>query len=254
MNELLQIIGSIASIASIPLAVFIYLRQKEAQYRRLRQDIAKTLSYKIGEDSNISLFEVYAVIEARARDAGVNPNLIPPDGVIEDLVAETISNPMLDSERKRRVVENLQSIHTAGVCLRILNAYSAPLSQSLAKATARIEIKPDERAELQSKESDDFRRRAAKPSQAFEALSTTFGIIAAFISTLMFFVGTSSLKGIASWFHDNTPLLGLVAGVLSSLIAGLFTGLLSGWRAKARQKLREEQQKRQQGNCQQPHA
>ena len=87
MNEILQIIGSIASIASIPLAVFIYLHQKEVEYRRLRQEIAKTLSYKIGEDTNITLFEVISVIESKARDSGVNPNLIPPDGIIEDLVA-----------------------------------------------------------------------------------------------------------------------------------------------------------------------
>lgn len=254
MNEVLQLIGSIASIASIPLAVFLYLRQKEAQYRRLRQDIAETLSYKIGEDSDISLFEVSAVIEAKARDAGVNPNLIPSDGVIEDLVAETISNPMLDSERKRRVVENLQSIHSAGLCLRILSTYSGPLSQTLTKAAARIELKPDEKEELHRKEADDLRRRAVKPSPAFEALSTTFGVIAALISILTFFVGTSSLRGIAAWFHDNTPLLGLVAGVLSSLIAGLLTGLLSGWRAKTRRKLTEELQRRQQENCQQPPA
>src|SRR5689334_13224749 len=121
MNQALQIIGSVASIVSIPLAVFVFLRQKEAQYRRLRQEIAKTLSYKIGEDSSITLFEVNSVIESKARDFGVPSRLIPADGVIEDLVADTISNPMLDKVRKSRVVENLQYLHAAGLTLRILH-------------------------------------------------------------------------------------------------------------------------------------
>lgn len=251
MNTILQIIGSIASIASVPLAIYLYLRQREAKFRRLRQDIAKTLSYKIGEDSTISLFEISSVIEAKARDFGVNPNLIQPDGIVEDLVSDTISNPMLDSDRKRRVVENLQQLHTAGLCLGIISAYSGPLSSSLSKVTADIGLTLEEREQLRLKEAEDLKRRAAKPTPAFQILSTTFGVTAAFVSILSFFIGTTALKNMISLFQDKPQILGLILGALSSLIAGLITGIITGKRAKAKRKALEERKKMEQEDCQQ---
>ena len=166
---------------------------------------------------------------------------------------------MLDSTRKHRVVENLQAIHTAGLCFRILNTYSGPLSHTLAKVTAKLDMRPEDREELQRKETEELQRRVSKPTPAFEILSTTFGIIAALISILSFVVGTTTIKDMVSWFQAKPQLLNLLLGVFSSLIAGLLTGLISAKKAKARKKLIEQQkriqleeQKRiQQANCQQ---
>ncbi|RLB93568.1 MAG: hypothetical protein DRH50_07725 [Deltaproteobacteria bacterium] len=243
MNELLQIIGSVASIASIPLAVFLYLRQREAKFRKLRSEIAKTLSYKIGEDSVISLFELESVIESKAREYGINPALIPPDGIIEDLVADTISNPMLESERKKKVVENLQDVHKAGVCYRILNDYSEPLSNSIYKLSKGFELEPEVEGALKSKSTEDLGKIASKPKPVFETLSTTFGVLSAIITIIISIFGITTLKELNTFFIDNKQLLALILGVLSSLIAGLLTGIMSKKSRKLSLKRKDNEKK-----------
>lgn len=65
MNNILQIIGSIASIGGIPLAIYLFLRSKEAKLIRLKREIVKILSYQIGEGRNLSIFEIQAVIDSK---------------------------------------------------------------------------------------------------------------------------------------------------------------------------------------------
>lgn len=227
MNELLQIIGSVASIASIPLAAFLYLRQREAKFRKLRSEISRTLSYKIGEDSVISLFELESVIESKAREYGTNPVLIPPDEIIEDLVADTISNPMLESERKKKVVENLQNVHKAGICYRVLNDYSEPLSNSIYKFSQGFELESETKEVLKAKSTEDLHKAASRPKPVFETLSTTFGALAAVITIIVSILGITTLKELNTFFIVNKQLLALIIGIFSSVIAGLLTVLLS---------------------------
>ena len=225
MNELLQIIGSVASIVSVPLAVFLYLRQREAKFRKLRSEISRTLSYKIGEDSKINLFELESVIEAKAREHGMNPSLIPPDGIIEDLVAETISNPMLESKRKEKVVENLQDVHRAGICYRVLNDYSEPLSNTIYRLSQGFELESEIKETLETKSSEDLSKAASKSKPVFATLSTTFGVFVVVITIISSIFGITTFKDLNKFFFFFKQLLALIIGVFSSLIAGIFTRL-----------------------------
>ncbi|MES1934663.1 hypothetical protein T35B1_18763 [Salinisphaera shabanensis T35B1] len=45
MNELLQIIGSVASILGVPLAVYLYLKGQVQKYSDVRREIVKRLSH-----------------------------------------------------------------------------------------------------------------------------------------------------------------------------------------------------------------
>ena len=242
MNEFLQIIGSVASIASIPLAVFLYLRQREAKYRRLRSEISRTLSYKIGEDSDITLFELESVIEAKSREYGTNSITISPDGIVENLVSETISNPMLDSDRKKKVVDNLHNIHTASVCYRILNDYSAPISDSLLNVVSSLEIEPSTKKELEEKASREIKQAGAKTKPAFEILSTTFGFLAAIIATISATLGFTTFKELIAVFNEKPQLLAFIIGLLSSMVAALFTSLMV-FKGKKRKKPLNESKK-----------
>ncbi len=243
MNEFLQIIGSVASIASIPLAAFLYLRQREAKFRKLRSEISRTLSYKIGEDSVISLFELESVIESKAREYGTNSALIPPDGIIEDLIADTISNPMLESERKRKVVENLQNVHKAGVCYRILNDYSDPLSNSIYRLSQGFEMESETKEALKSKSTEDLKKVTSKPKPVFQTLSTTFGALAVIITIISSIFGITTLKDLNTFFLENKHLVGLILGVFSSLIAGLLTAILSKESRKSALKRNDDDKK-----------
>ena len=63
MEQIFQLIGSIASVGSIPLAVYFYLKSKETKLIKIKNDIIRTLSYQIGENRNLSTFEIDTVIK-----------------------------------------------------------------------------------------------------------------------------------------------------------------------------------------------
>ena len=65
MDAFLQILGSVASIGSIPLTIYFYLRSRESKFTKLKFDIVKVLSYQIGEGRELALFEVGAVIDSK---------------------------------------------------------------------------------------------------------------------------------------------------------------------------------------------
>jgi hypothetical protein len=110
MNQLLNIIGTLASIGSIPLAIYLYLKSIENQKDRVRRDILRILSYQIGENRQLDTFEVSKVIRSNCRNNKISETSISIEVVLEDLVSETISNPLLQSNRKDEILLNIQNI------------------------------------------------------------------------------------------------------------------------------------------------
>ncbi|MFQ2173012.1 hypothetical protein ACK345_07515 [Aeromonas rivipollensis] len=91
MNDVLSIIGSVASIASIPLAFYLYLKSQAEKFLGVRKDIVNRLAFQLGEGRTLTIFEVQAVIDARLRENRLKFGSIRPNEVIEDLVTETIA-------------------------------------------------------------------------------------------------------------------------------------------------------------------
>jgi hypothetical protein len=129
MNSLLQLLGSIASLLSIPLAIYLFLRSREAQLRRVREDITRSLSYQIGEARPLSDFEIQSVIDSHARASKIKKDRILADEIVEDLVAETIRNPMIPSSRKQEVIDNLSKVHTRNLLIMHLVEQFKPASE-----------------------------------------------------------------------------------------------------------------------------
>lgn len=230
MGSFLQVIGSIASIASIPLAVYLFLRQREEKHYRLRQEICRTLSYQLGEGRTLSEFEVYSVIDSKCRAYRAKPDTITQDEVVEDLVAETISNPMLDSGRKQEILQNLQNLHTFVMALDVLTKHDITPAGILRLASQHVELSPDERELL---DREERRLEAApRPERVTAALSTTFGIIAALITVLVGVFGSVANIGDfvskISSVNGEWPkwISGVLLGMVSSLIAAFFTFLV----------------------------
>ena len=67
ITVIVQVIGSIASILGIPLAIYLYLRQRESNIRKIRELILDILSRQIGEGRSLSVFEIRSVIESVLR-------------------------------------------------------------------------------------------------------------------------------------------------------------------------------------------
>lgn len=110
MDNILTYIGTIASIASIPLAIYFYIKSREETADKIRREILRIISYQIGENRTLNFFEIEKVINSNIRNNKLKKGTITPKNVIEDLISDTISSPLLDSTRKDAILKNLREI------------------------------------------------------------------------------------------------------------------------------------------------
>ncbi len=177
MDVSLQLLGSLASLLSIPLAIYLFLRNREAQFRRVRQEIARSLSYQIGDARELSPFEIQAVIDSHARENRIRKGKIQCDDIVEDLVTDTIRNPMIPSSRKGEIINNLQSLHSRNMHVQL--------------------VEPPLNLHRDMEELEALRRRALSSREDIEGLLTStvfmmsFSVISAALFAIIYF-----------FFHD----------------------------------------------------
>ena len=224
MSTFLQIFGSLASIGAIPLAVYLYLRNREAKFSKLRQEICRILSYQIGEGRNLSTFEVQTVIDSKTREHRFKPDTVNSDEVIEDLVAETITNPMLESEKKENIIENLQKIHRAGQIHRIVMGYSITtinllecISHTLSLTPADSELVKAKELPVEAKETIRLRKFAFT-----ERLSALFALVV-LIPIVIILVGKVSITQFVDFFSESPYIVNFLLGTAVSIIAVFLT-------------------------------
>jgi hypothetical protein len=213
MNELLQLLGSVASLLSIPLAIYLFLRSREAQLRRVREEIVRSLSYQIGDGRALSQFEIQAVIDSHARVNRIRKGKILSDEIVEDLVADTIRNPMIASSRKQEVIDDLHKVHNRhlfGSRLKQLEAALAPEDLGIIVAQQQRLINSDFDAFF-----DVFRL-----SNVF---MITFVIIGFVLSGIIYFYSPAFWAETNTWELKKQAVLWLVLGAISSIVAGLVT-------------------------------
>lgn len=223
MSTFLQIFGSLASIGAIPLAVYLYLRNREAKFFKLRQEICRILSYQIGEGRNLSTFEVQAVIGSKTREHRFKPDTINSDEVIEDLIAETITNPMLESGKKESIIENLQNIHRAGQIHRIVMRYSIStmnllesISHTLSLTPADSELVKAKEIPVEVKAKEVFYKRR---TEFAEKLSSSFAAVTIIIVTIALLVEKANITKLVDSFFKNPYTVNLLLGTVVSIIA-----------------------------------
>jgi len=222
MSTFLQIFGSLASIGAIPLAVYLYLRNREAKFFKLRQEICRILSYQIGEGRNLSTFEVQAVIGSKTREHRFKPDTVNSDETIEDLIVETITNPMLESGKKESIIENLQNIHRAGQIHRIVMRYSISTINLLESISHTLSLTPTDSELVKAKEVPAevkeviYKRR----TEFAEKLSSSFALTAIIIATITLVVGEVSIAKLVDFFSESPYIANFLIGTVVSIIAG----------------------------------
>lgn len=227
MNEFLQIIGSIASIGGIPLAIYLYLRSREAKFNKLRADIVKILSYQIGEGRNLSVFEIKAVIDSKVREANGKPGIIEPDEIIEDLVSETISSPLLNSVRKNDILKNLRENHRNSTLFTFIDEKNVQW-QKIVQCLKEHDVVHEDASKLVEicVEQSGLDKSREKIKHA-EKTSDIFGLVAAITTSvaasISFLGGDEFVKFFSSFIKDNQELLNFFVGIFASLIAILIT-------------------------------
>lgn len=225
MNEALQLIGSIASIGSIPLAVYLFLKSQVQRYIDIRRDIVNRLSFQIGEGRKLSLFEIQSVIESRVRENRIKSNVIRPDEIIEDLVTVTINSPLLDSSRKGEIVNSLSELHSLGRLhflvasdVVIFKKFLAYLKESKQESEAEAVEQALEKETEQVKKS-----KTANAPEVFASIAAVIALIAGMI-TLIDFSGTFK---ILPKLLNSDMLTSFTLGIGASIIAAALTAFLA---------------------------
>ncbi len=221
MNAFLQVLGSVASVAAIPLSVYLYLRSREAKVTQVRREIGKILSYQFGEGRQLSPFELQAVIVSKTRESGIRPGSITSDQMIEDLVAETITTPMLESSRKAQIISDLQWMYRQGAIVALMTRYPIALSDVLTLVSQHHRVDPKDAAMV-----DRFGVSAKEPpSPQAEVgwtgtLSSVFALVAFGLSLVTYYLTeATSLRTVVE--NIRLPAFQFILGLLSSIVATL---------------------------------
>ncbi len=224
MNTILSIIGSIASIGSIPLAIYLYLRSREVNAEKARREIIKILSYQLGEERKIDTFEISAVINAKTREFKVNNNIITSKQIIEELISDSIASPLLDKTRKDEIINNLQKIYINKKIETMVSSidYSneIEIDESLEQIKAVIIETNSNKIDTHVKDIYAYTNRSIR----FAILATGLTII-----TLFFiFFGKSWIENLfeSTLTKEMIILVNVLLGGVISLFAGFFTGRL----------------------------
>lgn len=225
LDSIFSLLGSVASIVAIPLSVYLYLRSKEARAARVRREVVKTLSYQIGEGRDLNLFTISTVIRSRIRDEGVRDDSISVGQVVEDLVAETITEPMLDTNRKDQILQNLARLYHLGAIGQFLERYPITINQ-LARWAAQDYELDEEDKRLATRRAQPLEiSEGIRPRRA-PSISAYFGLIAIGVTLVLFAIYEKELSGIFSDIGRKIPIPELLIGTIGSLLASVLTLLV----------------------------
>jgi hypothetical protein len=221
LNDFLQLIGSLASIVGVPLAIYLYLKGRVLKYADVRRDIVKRLSHQIGEGRSIGLFELNAIIDSLVRENRLRSGTISPNSVIEDLIAETVSSPLLDSAKKETLIKDLSEVHSLG---RVFNSIKSD-SEIFNRFIEHLQLTKPETGDFEEiqKELQSVKEKTAESSKVPEV----FGIIAVVASLLTGIASYSSFTDGLSLILDSPIPSSLSLGVVISVIAGFLTAIIS---------------------------
>lgn len=220
MSSVLQVLGSLASLAAIPVSVYLYLRSREARLVRVRREIVRILSYQIGEGRDLAMFEVRAVIDSRLREYGLRLGSISTDEIIEEIVTDTITNPMLERDRKGDIARNLRWLHADGALYSLFVKYRVDIAELLKFLSAHHRIDPedlDQTARLAMPQAAPTGYRRTTLTQSF---STVFALVAVLSTIASYLLSESTFRDALNGLDDQIPLMELLVGTVGSLLAG----------------------------------
>jgi uncharacterized integral membrane protein len=226
MEQVLTILGTIASLGAIPLSIYLYLKTKEAKLDKIRKEIVKTLSYQIGEERQITSFEIQTVINSKIRENRFKKNTINIDEIVEDLVSEIISSPMIDRNKKQIILADLKSIYIKD---ETLDNVKDEILDNIKEDNLTPDYLEHKIRDFDSKQELEERLSAETKGKSYERISTWFAIIAAVITiifTIISFISKDSFEILFEKISQNKGISSIVLGLAAGLIISTLTGLL----------------------------
>ena len=209
MNDALQFIGTFASIFSIPLAIILYLKASDARQNKVRLDIIRSLSYRIGEGKALDRIEIASVFNSKIRESKIRKPLFTEETILEDVIADAVSNPFLTSEQKTSIIKDVEVI---------LESYSYTEAETNSEILRELIIK----SSLHESEVRESQKRR-------HLLVTTFTTIAGLltlVSTILAFMFGSDLPEMMGIFDGSWLSVSAVASVSVTVIASTLVAMV----------------------------
>lgn len=235
MNEFFQIIGSIASLISIPLAIYLYLKSREAKFDRLKKEIVKILSYQIGDERKVTPFEIKTVINSKLRENRIKTDSISVSEVTEDLVAEVIASPLINKDRKTEILQELRKIYLKGELFDEIDSIESDSDITWDNIESKFKSIVEHRKALDGK----LEELKEKNDKYRERLSTVFALTAAIltiVTAFVGFIGEYKFKELTTPIDESLKqyefIVAIFAGLVTSVLAGLMTALIRKKRKK----------------------
>ena len=227
MNDIISLIGTIASIGSIPLGFYFFIKGKEEKRDKVKRDIVKILLYQLNDSNLVSIFEIQSVINSKCRESKVSIDSITKTEIIDDLLSEIISNPLLQKENKRTFIANLKYLSH-----RILTTSDIEITKETVTLEKLREVDQDKiEIELQKEqEKAKHKNKTESLSQIFSIITTLIGVVAGFVAfSSDIFLNNDFLKKLSD---KNDFLLTIIVGVLVSILGVSISYLVKRYKDK----------------------
>lgn len=236
MNNFFSLLGSIASIIAIPLAIYFYLKQKEAKNDKVRKEITKILSYQIGESRELTTFEIQAVINSKLRENKIRSDSILVSETIEDLIAETMASPLLDEKRKEIILDNLKRLYNKGELYEAVEKFDVKQIKTNNEFELTLEERIKELVETRKQVENDLQISNVKKIELQEKYSSYFArmttLIAALAGMITLLPSLKSDSKLIDFFgsifksgNSKGITISIIIGITLSIIASFFAYL-----------------------------
>lgn len=110
--DIFQVLASIASIISIPLAIHYARKNNSTTSEKARLDIIKTLSYRLSATHALTHEDIDSVYKSKLREHEIINAQFTQEDILNDLRADIMSNAFLDNDIRNKILYNLSEINS----------------------------------------------------------------------------------------------------------------------------------------------
>lgn len=105
-----ETLASMASIISIPLAIYYARKNNNITSEKARLDILKTLSYRLSDTHTLTYEDIDSVYKSKLREHEIVHANFSQEDILNDLKSDIMSNAFLENNIRNRILNNLSSI------------------------------------------------------------------------------------------------------------------------------------------------
>lgn len=225
MNQFLQMVGTFASIISVPLAVYFYIKTIDNKNNKIKKEIVMVFSNYIGAGGKISRFYLSSVLQAKLTENNLKDESIKESDIINDLVTDILSNTLLSVEVKQSILLEIEQEFNKN----IIKAITIPDGKL---AGGNVDTASERRRQLAEAlrkgepviiDSQDGKiSKLTKLSESKEVIATIITIVSAILTI---FITFSDYIPNNAFLDLTNPFIQVLAGILTTIVVSIIIGI-----------------------------